>query len=622
MFDIDKFKKIQQPSNRYEKRLENLRQKGRRTKYIQDAIQGTLDNLREGITSFIIYGDPQSGKTEMMIALTAKLLDDGHKIIVILLNDNLELLKQNFKRFAKSGINPTPKHFNEILDPAVQIGNKEWIVFCKKNTKDLKKFISKMGCYENKIVIDDEADYATPNAKININKKTRINQLVGELLGQNGIYIGVTATPARLDLNNTFENANDKWVNFPSHDIYTGQEKFFPINLVSTQSLEYSLELLPDQYDDPKYLRKAFFRFFVNVAYLNTEANEGEKNYCMLIHTSGRKVDHTEDYKQVVEVFNVLRNNGDKKWDSYLEEIYKIAMKRCSNQTEADSVTSYIVQNIARSAIHVMNSDPGKRTLDNAAATSPTVPFTIAIGGNIVSRGVTFNNLLSMFFTRDVKHKIQQDTYIQRARMFGSRGEYLRCFELTIPERLYLDWHRCFVFHRLALESVKTGKAPIWLEDKRVRPVSPISIDKTTVAMDQGEMSFELFDYSEEIEQIINDSRHTSFYKLRKIHAQLGNERLPSYLISFMENFSTDGVNSLAIHNSTSIANRSDVDKNNISRARGLIGRSEQEQKKYPHATHHIKIFYNTSHKARVFYKFVGNIKFIKNLKKIKNEKN
>ena len=61
--------------------------------------------------------------------------------------------------------------------------------------------------------------------------------------------------------------------------------------------------------------------------------------------------------------------------------------------------------------------------------------------GNIVSRGVTFPNLLSMFFTRDVKHRLQQDTYIQRARMFGARGKYLKHFELTIPSQLYTDWH-------------------------------------------------------------------------------------------------------------------------------------------------------------------------------------
>jgi hypothetical protein len=44
--------------------------------------------------------------------------------------------------------------------------------------------------------------------------------------------------------------------------------------------------------------------------------------------------------------------------------------------------------------------------------------------------------------------------------MFGSRGTYLKFFELTIPNDLYVDWHRCFVFHRLALAAIKGGPVP------------------------------------------------------------------------------------------------------------------------------------------------------------------
>ena len=43
--------------------------------------------------------------------------------------------------------------------------------------------------------------------KINENKSIKINLLVNKLIndnGENGIYIGVTATPGRLDVNNTF----------------------------------------------------------------------------------------------------------------------------------------------------------------------------------------------------------------------------------------------------------------------------------------------------------------------------------------------------------------------------------------------------------------------------------
>lgn len=143
-----------------------------------------------------------------------------------------------------------------------------------------------------------------------------------------------------------------------------------------------------------------------------------------------------------------------------------------------------------------MNSDKEVNAADNRTATDPTAPFTVVIGGNIISRGVTFNNLLSMFFTRDVKHKLQQDTYIQRARMFGSRNNYLKYFELTIPKALYLDWQTCFIFHRLSLESRKQNKtSPVWLDGERITAVASASIDKTNVLVDKGEMSFGLFNF-------------------------------------------------------------------------------------------------------------------------------
>jgi hypothetical protein len=62
-----------------------------------------------------------------------------------------------------------------------------------------------------------------------------------------------------------------------------------------------------------------------------------------------------------------------------------------------------------------------------------------------------------------------------------------------------------------------------------------------------------------------------------------------------------------------------DADQEKIERARSFIGSSELQEAKYPNAIHHIKILYNANNKARLFYKFNGNIRFIKNLKKYKN---
>jgi hypothetical protein len=351
---------------------------------------------------------------------------------------------------------------------------------------------------------------------------------------------------------------------------------------------------------------------------LNSEINSEEVNYCMLIHTSKRKVDHSVDYRQVRNVLDILEDEDNKKYEKYVREIWEIAKKRYESADMADKLALYIAQNISRHNVVVMNSDADRSSVDFSMATSPVSLFTIAIGGDIVSRGVTFDNLLSMFFTRDVKHKIQQDTYIQRARMFGKRGDYLEYFELTVPKKLYLDWHRCFVFHRLALESVKRGNVPVWLEDKRVRAVSQASVDKTMVAMDHGEMGFGIFDYGDEIEDIVRDESKKSMERIKILQQRLGENRVPHHLISFIEQFSPDGNNSLAIHGSTDISGRkeTDVDKARIERTRGFIGASEQEPGKYPHAIHHIKIFYNNERKARVFYRYVGNVKFLRKSRK------
>ncbi len=612
MFNVNKFKSKPKKDNRYSRLIEWVRGKGHSTQCIEKAVFDAMKNVDGGFSkSFVIYGEPQSGKTEMMIALTAKLLDQGHRVVIILLNDNVQLLGQNLDRFRRSGLDPAPKSFSEILDPAVEIGNNEWVIFSKKNSQDLNKLIDKVGKVKNKVIIDDEADYATPNAKINKGEKTKINELVGKLLSDDGIYIGVTATPARLNLNNTFDNDNESWVDFPPHSNYRGQDVFFPISL--QQPKGFRLTLLPDQGDLPKYLRGALFGFFVNVAYLNLQVNNQEQNYSILIHTSGSRADHSDDYKNVIKTFNSLKREESTNFARYLGQIWELTKQRYPGHE--DAITTYIRDNISRNTIVVMNSAPTKKGVDYASATSPSSLFTVAIGGNIVSRGVTFDNLLSMFFTRDVKHRIQQDTYIQRARMFGSRDPYLEYFELSIPSQLYLAWHRCFIFHRLALESIRSGNgAPTWLEDTRIAAVASTSINRATVDMDSGEMSFEIFDYDADVDALIAGTTN-SLVKLKQLAAQLGNRKLPEFLIRYIENFSPDGHDSLAIHSTSPLPPSANQEK--IERKKGLIGKTQREEGKYPRAIHHIKVYRNNEGKARLFYLYFGSIKFLRNWKSL-----
>jgi hypothetical protein len=610
--DIAKFKRRAKLKDRYAKQLSRLKSEGIKVNCIEKAVAGTTVNLASAKSgSLVIYGEPQSGKTEMMICLTAKLLDDGHPIIVHLMNDSVDLLAQNLGRFKASGLAPAARSLAELLQSSSSLNPKE-VVLCKKNSRDLDKLIERLKGKRTIVVIDDEADYATPNSRVNQGTKTTINKLVGTIVGKDGYYIGVTATPARLDLNNTLKNDTEKWVNFPPHDKYTGQDDFFPLD--KSRKLAYRLTLL-NKGGSQKEAQDALVRFLVTVAYLNAHVNKQQpKNYTMLVHTSGRNLDHETDRVTIEQAVQALLDSESGRFDTLVNQVHQQAQQLYPN-ADADLLTEYVVANASRTTLIVLNSKRD-RIAGSSSATEPSSPFTIIIGGNIVSRGVTFPNLLAMFFTRNVKHKLQQDTYIQRARMFGARGEYLQHFELTIPSQLYADWHRCFVFHRLALETSKSNLgSPVWLGDNRVSVAANASIDKATVALDKGEMSFGVFDYSDDLDAIVKTNQGT-VETLTALSRKIGKDALPTFLIEYIRVTSAGrAAGLLAIHTASSIAGSRDADKNAISRNKGFMGKTQLELSKFPNAVHHVKIFHNGEGKARLFYKFRGTITFMQNIR-------
>lgn len=606
--DLERIKAKGKLTKRHERQLNRLSSSGTNTESIQKAVAGTIQNLDRG-AALVIYGEPQSGKTEMMICLTAKLLDLGYPFIVHLMNDSVDLLTQNLKRFKASGLAPAPRNSSEFLLSAVDRKPQELVVFCKKNARDLEKLITRIADLSRLVVIDDEADYATPNSKVNQGKKTSINALIESLIGK-GSYIGVTATPARLDLNNTFKNDTQTWVNFPPHPHYTGQDVFFPID----KRVGYKLTLL-DQAGDATQAKKALIRFLVTVAYLNVIENKVEVNYTMLVHTSGKKDDHASDRIAIEDAVEGLIAVDGKLFEPIVREVHATC-KSLFPTENPEQLTAYVVANASRSALVVLNSERD-RTAAGDSATEPSTPFTIIIGGNIVSRGVTFPNLLSMYFTRNVSSKLQQDTYIQRARMFGARNSYLKHFELTIPAQLYSDWHRCFVFHRLALLTVNSSGlgSPVWIGDTRISVASKPSVDKATVMLDKGEMSFGIFDMKDYLDSVVAGAP-TSVETLHALRRRLGNDALPEFLIDYITTMIQSGSGSLAIHESSSIANYgSSADQSSISRAKGFMGKPQLEEARFPTADHHVKVFSNAAGKGKVFYKYKEKVQFIQNLR-------
>ena len=117
----------------YKRQIDRVMKNTSHTESIEKTVSKASESIRSGVRSFVIYGEPQSGKTEMMICLTAKLLDDGFKNIVILVNDNVELQNQNLERFRKSGLSPSPKSLQEIKKSEALKNTFNTVIFCKKN---------------------------------------------------------------------------------------------------------------------------------------------------------------------------------------------------------------------------------------------------------------------------------------------------------------------------------------------------------------------------------------------------------------------------------------------------------------------------------------------------------
>ncbi len=598
-------------SDQYSKQLTRIKQDGNDTTMIEQAVSDVFDKLPQAASnSLVIYGDPQSGKTELMICLTARLLDAGHRSIIHLVTDSVDLLTQNLDRFKLAGLAPAPRNATDVAASPITSGHNT-LLFCKKNAKDLVKAIRAIANVRPLIIIDDEADYATPNSRINRAQQTRINRLVSELLGADGKYIGVTATPARLNLNNTFNNRTETWVRFRPHPAYTGPDTFFS----PTGPLQYRLVLLEGT-GNANDARRALARFCVTVAHLNRatlQSNGRESNYSFLVHTSGRTSDHITDRQTIESTMSALIGRHGALFTEFVQMLHDESVALYPSD-DANAIMQYVVANASRSEIIVLNNTT-RRATTGSNRTTPTCPFTIIIGGNIVSRGVTFPRLLAMFFTRDVQTRLQQDTYIQRARMFGSRGEYLSHFELTIPAALFADWQRCFAFHRLALDSIQRGgDSPVWIGDRRIAVAASSSIDRTTVDFNRGEMSFSLFEHNDfsALDSLI-DSAPQSIDTLVALSEATGGA-VPEYLIEYLRAEVSRSVESLAIHKSTSIARqRSGTDHEHIRRVKGFIGKSQLEESRFPLAVHHIKIFHNGQGKARVFYKNTGSAQFLQN---------
>lgn len=420
--------------------------------------------LNGGRKTGLAIGKIQSGKTSNFISLMSLAFDNNYNIIVVFGGTKNNLLSQTENRIKKMFdidnnkrddrdvvILSTTNKFDSIspeqLNRMYNSGRKIIIVSLKhqKHIRNVKSYIEEANLERKPILlIDDEGDQASLNAKVAKNERTVIyNELLQlkESLSHD-CFVSITATPQANLLIDTIDSLSPDFCQLiePGKE-YTGGAMFHGDN----QDL-YVIELPEDEREmlESDGVPESFYNslgvFFVG-SIIRKFRNDG-KNHVMLIHPSQKKFDHKEVEKKVNLILENWLNsseqdtseNGYIQLGKYLKYGYDELSRTVDDMPEFNLILSNINAQLNDSRVLVINSD--KNTEIDYYKTRNI----IIVGGNLVERGLTINDLALTYIVRRSKTRANADVVEQRARWFGYRKKYFDLCRVYCTKRIKEDF--------------------------------------------------------------------------------------------------------------------------------------------------------------------------------------
>ncbi|MFG1673084.1 Z1 domain-containing protein [Micromonospora sp. NPDC049282] len=293
------------------------------------------------------------------------------------------------------------------------------------------------------LLLDDESDYASVNTREDHNPTTINSGIRGILdLFSRSSYVAFTATPfANIFIDHEVENDL-----FPRHYIY-GLES--PSNYVGSQATFGSLEepsgaMLVELGDAeeftplghrahwnigevPESLREAIRTFFVANAVRDLRGQRAPRS--MLVNVSRFKRVQSQVFDAVQDEVSTLRNEIEAHAAQYrmghpnrtLDIVKETFERRYPDITETwEEVLDVLAAAAADIRVQLFNSDKD-RVLGEEDEHWDRPQRMIAVGGDVLSRGLTLQGLTVSYFYRRV---VASDTLMQMARWFGYRDGY------------------------------------------------------------------------------------------------------------------------------------------------------------------------------------------------------
>jgi hypothetical protein len=434
-------------------------------------------------TRGLVVGHVQSGKTANMTAVVAKAVDAGYRLVIVLAGMTNALREQTQARFEQDLIARNRDGWSLLTQAGADIdtGTMASLTGCspgeprlavvKKNGHVLQRLVDilartpgvRLGTCPA-LILDDESDQASVNTGRDGDLST-INRRIREILGllPKVAYVGYTATPFANVLIDPSAVAVGEDVDedlYPGDFIialdpppaYFGAERLFGrymldtdeanpaadgLDMLRTVPHDEAQQLIPvrDRPYQPAVsgsLETALRWFLIATAARGPEAGHST----MLVHTSQLVEAHWQlageisgwiqaRSEQLAENSGALMAELRDLWE---QEYGRVAPEATDSAPKRWNDFKNLIPQVIRSLRVVVENSQSDEGLNYSGAPKRY----IAVGGNILSRGLTIEGLIVSFFLRGTG---QYDTLMQMGRWFGYRPGYGELARLWTSER-------------------------------------------------------------------------------------------------------------------------------------------------------------------------------------------
>lgn len=491
----------------------------------------------------LVFGRIQSGKTAHLLANICWAKDNGIDVVVLFSGVTIDLNQQTTERLI-SDLPPgaalvetvpterSEESVRQIVNRVHEVIQKRFsdnqfsvpLLVMLKNPNRLtaaqdilSKIQSRAGSGLSVLVIDDEADQASPDARVAARQRgRRFNQSSrtthGSILGIQQtvkgklIYLSYTATPQALIHGELENELHPRFCSvIPAGSDYVGINDVatYPGALISISDMAVYDPTDQDFNEDASALENALAEFLVSSwlhrNHLDIFHKETPVDFeCswnsvqMLIHPSSGQVDHRDYEVQVSELLKYWQDDLDNPRTSLsfindiIEPAYSRVIARCgdeaftklNNESEIKSCIDHLymtLRNPSALQIRLINSDRRAelKRLGRESDFLPSKPNEwrgkdwILIGGDILGRGLTIPHLVSTFFLRNPQNP-NFDVSMQQMRFCGYRRDYLHILRVVAPDQVIDDYKDASI-----IESRLRRRAAIWDKNNRDLQLDP-----------------------------------------------------------------------------------------------------------------------------------------------------